>query len=111
MGLNSMALLQRGTEDQKQRFLVPQAKGEKYAAFSLTEPDAGSDVAGMKSTARRDGDEYDVERNLRNARGAIIYEGTSEIHQIMQAGCALDYRKDGDLRCELPAYDEDYWND
>ncbi len=311
MGLNSMALLQWGTEEQKQKFLVPQAKGEQYAAFGLTEPDAGSDVAGMKSTARREGDEYvlngekmwislaskahnalivarthkaddphdeltafivelnrpgiktgdihgklgvragstgwismtdvrvpvenrlgeegegfkiamscldngrytvaagatglirasleasvrycherkafgreigkfqlvqqkiahmvrdyemsrllylragwmknqglrntketslakwfatdasfeaahqaiqvhgaygysdeyDVERYLRNARGAIIYEGTSEIHQIMQAGYALEYRNDGALRCELPAYDEDYWNE
>jgi alkylation response protein AidB-like acyl-CoA dehydrogenase len=58
MGLNSMGLLQWGTEEQKQRFLTPQAKGEKYAAFGLTEPGAGSDVAAMRSTARRDGDDY-----------------------------------------------------
>lgn len=58
MGLNSMALLQWGTEDQKQRFLVPQARGEKYAAFCLTEPGAGSDVAAMAATARRAGDKY-----------------------------------------------------
>ncbi len=310
MGLNSMAILQWGTEEQKQKFLVPQARGEKYAAFGLTEPGAGSDVAAMSSTARRDGDvyilngekmwislaskahnalivarthdtedphdglsaflveldspgiktgdihgklgvragstgwismtdvrvpvenrlgeegegfkiamscldngrytvgagatglirasleasvkycherqtfgreigryqlvqqkiahmvrdyemarllylragwmknmgtrntketslmkwfatdasfeaaneaiqihgaygysdEYEVERYLRNSRGAIIYEGTSEIHQLMQGSYALGYRKDGPLRCELPAYDEDYWN-
>lgn len=310
MGLNSMALLQWGTEDQKQRFLVPQARGEKYACFGLTEPGVGSDVAGMTSTARRQGDmyvlngekmwislatkahnalvvartnpeaadphdgmsafmveldspgvktgdihgklgvragstgwlsfqdvqvpvenrlgeegegfkiamscldngrytvaagatglirasleasikyanerrafgreigkfqlvqqkiarmvqsyeaarllymqagwmknqgirntretslakwfatdasfdaaaeaiqvhgaygysdEYDVERYLRNAKGAIIYEGTSEIHQLMQAGYALGYRDDAPLRCELPAYNADYW--
>ena len=58
MGLNSMALLQWGTEEQKQQFLTPQATGERYAAFCLTEPGAGSDVAGMRSTARRDGDDY-----------------------------------------------------
>jgi glutaryl-CoA dehydrogenase (non-decarboxylating) len=58
MGLNSMAVLQWGTEDQKQRFLTPQAKGEKYAAFGLTEPGAGSDVAGMNSTAVKDGDQW-----------------------------------------------------
>lgn len=58
MGLNSLGLLQWGTEDQKQRFLVPQARGEKYGAFGLTEPGAGSDVAGMRSSARRDGDSY-----------------------------------------------------
>lgn len=57
-GLNSMTLLQWGNEEQKARYLVPQAKGEKIGAFGLTEPDAGSDVAGMKSTAVRDGDEY-----------------------------------------------------
>jgi glutaryl-CoA dehydrogenase (non-decarboxylating) len=55
-------------------------------------------------------DEYDVERYLRNSRGAIIYEGTSEIHQLMQAGYALGYRKDSILRCELPAYDENTWH-
>ncbi|MDW8326628.1 MAG: acyl-CoA dehydrogenase family protein [Anaerolineales bacterium] len=310
MGLNSLALLQWGTEEQKQRFLVPQAKGEKYGMFGLTEPGAGSDVVNLASTARRDGDhyiingekmwislatkahhilwvartnperpdphdqlsafiietdrpgvtrgdihgklgvragstgwvncndvrvpvenrlgeegegfkiamscldngrytvgagavgliraaleasikyantrkafgkeigkhqlvqqkiarmvrdyeigrllylrvgwmknqglrntretsllkwfateasfeaasealqihgaygysdEYDVERYLRNARGAMIYEGTSEIHQLMQAGYALGYRRDGELRCELPAYDERFW--
>jgi alkylation response protein AidB-like acyl-CoA dehydrogenase len=310
MGLNSMALLQWGTEDQKQRFLVPQASGEKYACFGLTEPGVGSDVAAMTSTARREGDvyilngekmwislatkahnalvvartnpeavdphdglsafmvelnspgvktgdihgklgvragstgwlafqdvavpvdnrlgeegegfkiamssldngrytvaagatglirasleasikyanerrafgreigkfqliqqkiarmvqsyeaarllylqagwmkneglrntretslakwfatdasfdaaaeaiqihgaygysdEYDVERYLRNAKGAIIYEGTSEIHQLMQAGYALGYRDDAPLRCELPAYNAEYW--
>jgi len=312
MGLNSMALLQWGTQDQKARFLVPQAKGEKYGMFGLTEPGAGSDVAAMESTARRDGqdyvingektwislaskahhilwfaktnpdapdphdgisafvietdragvtrgdihgklgmragstgwvncadvrvpaanrlgeegegfriamscldngrytvaagatglirasleaslryakerktfgreigrhqlvqqkiaymvqkyeaarllylragwmknmgtrntretslakwystdasfeaandaiqvhgaygfsDEYDVERYLRNSRGAIIYEGTSEIHQLMQAGYALGYRTDRGLRCELPRYDERMWRE
>ena len=58
MGLNSMAILQWGTEEQKMQWLAPQARGEKYAAFGLTEPGAGSDVAGMVSTARRDGDDY-----------------------------------------------------
>jgi glutaryl-CoA dehydrogenase (non-decarboxylating) len=58
MGLNSLALLQWGTEEQKQRFLTPQARGEKYAAFCLTEPGVGSDVVNMSSTARRVGDKY-----------------------------------------------------
>ncbi|KZE38521.1 butyryl-CoA dehydrogenase [Bhargavaea cecembensis] len=57
-GLNSMSLLQWGTEEQKQKYLVPQAKGEKIGAFGLTEPGAGSDVAAMSSTAVRDGDHY-----------------------------------------------------
>jgi alkylation response protein AidB-like acyl-CoA dehydrogenase len=54
-------------------------------------------------------DEYDVERFLRNSRGAIIYEGTSEIHQLMQAGYALGLREDTPLRCELPAYKAEDW--
>ncbi|MEJ2709077.1 MAG: acyl-CoA dehydrogenase family protein [Anaerolineales bacterium] len=54
-------------------------------------------------------DEYDVERYLRNAKGAVIYEGTSEIHQLIQAGYALGYRQDAALRCELPAYDPELW--
>lgn len=58
MGLNSMALLQWGTEEQKQQFLVPQARGEKYAGFGLTEPGVGSDVANMAATARKAGDSY-----------------------------------------------------
>ncbi|CBE70102.1 MAG: butyryl-CoA dehydrogenase [Candidatus Methylomirabilis oxygeniifera] len=58
LGLNSLALFQWGSEEQKQRYLVPQARGEKLAAFALTEPDAGSDVAGIRATARRDGGSY-----------------------------------------------------
>ncbi len=47
-----------GTEAQKKRFLVPLARGEKIGAWSLTEPTAGSDAAGTRSTAVRDGDGY-----------------------------------------------------
>ena len=47
-----------GTEDLKQRYLVPGIKGEKIACLGITEPGAGSDVAGIRTTARRDGDEY-----------------------------------------------------
>ena len=54
-------------------------------------------------------DEYPVERFLRNSKGAVIYEGTSEIHQLMQADYELDMRVDRPLRCELPAYDAAYW--
>ncbi|HEX7973853.1 MAG TPA: acyl-CoA dehydrogenase family protein, partial [Anaerolineales bacterium] len=54
-------------------------------------------------------DEYDVERYLRNSKGAVIYEGTSEIHQLMQAGYALGYREDTWLRRELPAFDAETW--
>ncbi|CAN5322448.1 acyl-CoA dehydrogenase family protein [soil metagenome] len=58
VGLNSLSLYSWGTEEQKQKYLVPQAKGEKLATFGLTEPNAGSDVVGMKSYAKRDGDDW-----------------------------------------------------
>lgn len=54
-------------------------------------------------------DEYPVERFLRNSKGAVIYEGTSEIHQLMQADYELDWRQDRPLRCEMPAYDAAFW--
>jgi acyl-CoA dehydrogenase len=47
-----------GSEEQKQRWLVPGIKGEKIAALGITEPEAGSDVAGIKTKAVRDGDDY-----------------------------------------------------
>ena len=56
LALNSMTLLKFCTEAQKRRYLVPQAQGTALAAFGLTEPDAGSDVAAMRSTAQRDSD-------------------------------------------------------
>ena len=49
-----------GSEAQKQRWLVPAIKGEKVAALAITEPGAGSDVAGLRTFARRDGHEYVV---------------------------------------------------
>jgi glutaryl-CoA dehydrogenase (non-decarboxylating) len=57
-GLNSLTLYTWGTEEQKQKYLVPQAKGERIATYGLTEPGAGSDVVGARSTARREGDEW-----------------------------------------------------
>src|SRR4051794_31625562 len=47
-----------GTEEQKQKYLVPGIKGEKIGSLGITEPGAGSDVAGIRTTAIRDGDEY-----------------------------------------------------
>jgi glutaryl-CoA dehydrogenase (non-decarboxylating) len=58
VGLNSLALLRYGSDEQKERYLVPQATGEKIGCFGLTEPAAGSDVASMRTTARREGDVY-----------------------------------------------------
>src|SRR5919199_5347828 len=51
-------ILAFGTAEQKQEWLVPAIKGEKILCLGITEPDAGSDVAGIKTRAVRDGDEY-----------------------------------------------------
>ncbi len=47
-----------GNEEQKEKYLTPLASGEKLGAFALTEPDAGTDASGQKTTAIKDGDEY-----------------------------------------------------
>jgi acyl-CoA dehydrogenase len=63
LGSNAIAMppvLKLGTEEQKQKFLVPVLAGEKIAALGITEPNAGSDVANIKTRAVRDGDHYIV---------------------------------------------------
>lgn len=56
--IGSIPFLLYGTEEQKQQWLVPLAKGEKIGAFGLTEPNAGSDAAGVETRAELDGDEW-----------------------------------------------------
>src|ERR1051325_5669392 len=57
-GLNCLTLLTWGNQDQKQRYLVPQAQGTKISGYGLTEPAAGSDARGIQSVAIRKGDRY-----------------------------------------------------
>src|SRR5215216_3949798 len=57
-GLNCLTLLAWGSEDQKQRYLVPQAQGTRISGYGLTEPAAGSDVRGIQTTAVKKGDRY-----------------------------------------------------
>ncbi|MDQ7792784.1 MAG: acyl-CoA dehydrogenase family protein [bacterium] len=57
-GLVSLGLLQWADEEQKARYLVPLARGERIGAFGLTEPNAGTDVAALEAKAVRDGDGY-----------------------------------------------------
>src|SRR5204863_526779 len=205
VGLNCMTLWCWGTEEQKRKYLVPQAQGKKIATYGLTEPNAGSDAVGIQSTAVRKGDryvlngekvwisladaavryatgrktfgvpiaehqlvkemiaqmvsdydaarllwlragwlknqgrrntretslakwfatvqseraasdcvqihggngysdEYPAGRFYRNSKAAVIYEGTREIHKVMQADYALGYRQDKPRRVELPPY-------
>jgi alkylation response protein AidB-like acyl-CoA dehydrogenase len=58
IGIGAMAIYLDGTEEQKKRYLVPMAQGSAIGAFGLTEAEAGSDAAAIKTTAVRDGDAY-----------------------------------------------------
>ncbi len=58
VGLNSMTLLCWGSEEQKKKYLLPQAKGEKIGTYGLTEPSAGTDAVGIQMSAVRKGDYY-----------------------------------------------------
>jgi acyl-CoA dehydrogenase len=59
-GIASPPVMHAGTPEQKERFLAPVLAGEKIAALAITEPGGGSDVANLRTTARRDGDHYVV---------------------------------------------------
>lgn len=60
-----------GTKEQKEEFLIPAIAGEKIAALGVSEPNAGSDVAGIRTTAKRDGDDYII-----NGQKTWITNGT-----------------------------------
>src|ERR1700741_1400161 len=75
-------LLKYGTEEQKQRFLVPTASGDQLGCFSLTEPEAGSDATNQNTLALRDGDGYVLSgrkifvTNGREADVALVFAQT-----------------------------------
>ena len=76
VGIGSQGLVMDGTEDQKRRYLPRLASGELVSSFALTEPEAGSDAASLRTTARRDGDHYvlnGTKRYITNAPFAGIF--------------------------------------
>lgn len=76
VGIGSQGILFDGTDEQKERYLPKLATGELIASFALTEPDAGSDAASLRTTAIRDGDHYVVngtKRFITNAPQAGIF--------------------------------------
>jgi alkylation response protein AidB-like acyl-CoA dehydrogenase len=91
-----------GTEDQKQRYLVPGIKGEKIACLGITEPGAGSDVAGIRTTARRDGDEYVI-----NGSKIFITNGTRADFILLVTKTDPDARHDGISLFLVDLKDED----
>jgi len=74
--LGTLPIIIAGSEDQKAKFLPAIAAGERLAAFALTEPQAGSDAAGIRTTAMRDGDHYvlnGIKQWITNGGDAEVY--------------------------------------
>jgi acyl-CoA dehydrogenase len=75
-GIGSQGIVIDGTEEQKQKYLPKVASGEYVTSFALTEPDAGSDAAGLRTTARLEGNQYilnGTKRYITNAADASIF--------------------------------------
>jgi alkylation response protein AidB-like acyl-CoA dehydrogenase len=83
IGIGAMAIYLGGNEAQKQRYLVPLARGEQIAAFALTEPNAGSDAAAIKTRAVRDGDRYSI-------TGSKIYITNGPIADVLSVMAVTD---------------------
>ena len=79
-----------GTEEQKQRYLVPGIKGERIGCLAITEPGAGSDVAGIRTSAIRDGDEYVI-----NGAKTFITNGARADFCVLVTKTDPDARHDG----------------
>ncbi|GHE69860.1 acyl-CoA dehydrogenase [Streptomyces spiralis] len=77
--LGSLPVLLSGSEDLKKRYMAPLAKGNGMFSYCLSEPDAGSDAAGMKTKAVRDGDHY----VLNGVKRWITNAGVSEYYTVM----------------------------
>jgi acyl-CoA dehydrogenase len=76
IGLGSQPILYNGTEAQRREWLPRMASGEVTAAFALTEPEAGSDAGGVRTAARRDGEDFVIDgtkRYITNARQAQVF--------------------------------------
>jgi butyryl-CoA dehydrogenase len=77
--LGALPIILSGSDVQKQRYLPDIASGKRLAAFALTEPQAGSDAGGIRTTARRDGDHY----ILNGTKQWITGGGEAEIYSVV----------------------------
>jgi len=89
-----------GTEEQKQRYLVPGIRGEKLFALGITEPNAGSDVSGIQTYARRDGDHYVI-------NGSKIFISNGCIADCVLVAAKTDRRVKGSRGISLFLIDKD----
>ena len=91
-------ILKWGNEEQKQKYLKPLASGKQLGCFGLTEPGAGSDAAGLSSTARRDGDGY-----ILNGNKVFITNGTDADLALVFASVDLAKKHKGITAFLVPA--------
>jgi len=82
-GLSTFSILAHGSEEQKQKFLVPAIAGKRIAAYGLTEANAGSDAAAIETTAKRDGDYYVI-------NGSKIYITNGQISDFVTLAVSTD---------------------
>lgn len=90
VGLGSMPIFRTGTDEQKEKFLPPLISGEALGAFGLTEPEAGSDASGLRTTARLENDEWVID----GAKTFITNSGTS-ITSLVILACITGIKADG----------------
>ncbi|WP_225754396.1 acyl-CoA dehydrogenase family protein [Actinotalea sp. Marseille-Q4924] len=100
VGLGTMPIYRRGTEEQKQRWVPPLARGEALAGFGLTEAEAGSDAAGTQTTARLENGEWVI-----NGTKQFITNSGSEITSLVTVTAVTgeETRVDGSVKKELTA--------
>jgi butyryl-CoA dehydrogenase len=91
-------ILKFGNDAQKREFLTPLASGKKLGCFALTEPGAGSDAASLRSTARRDGDDY-----VLNGNKVFITNGTDADVALVFASVDLSRKHKGITAFLVPA--------
>lgn len=90
VGLGSMPIYRAGTDEQKEKYLKPLITGESLGAFGLTEPDAGSDASGLRTTARLENNEWVID----GAKTFITNSGTS-ITSLVTVACVTGIKEDG----------------
>jgi acyl-CoA dehydrogenase len=100
-GLGSGAIALAGSEELQARYLPPVAAGTSVAAFALSESAAGSDVAAMQCSARRDGEHYVLD----GAKTWISNGGIADFYCVFARTQAAEVRFDGTHRCDRAAPD------
>ncbi len=88
--LGTAPIFLNGTEQQKKDYLIPAIKGERIGCFGLTEPNAGSDISAIETTARKDGDDYII-----NGVKTFITNGTFADYTIVAAYTNKELRHKG----------------